>query len=137
MQRIYRRTTMPTRDFTKATLLKSRFGMDVLLKICCIFSEHLWRAALNLWTKTFAGLLNFSVAVTSEVVLIFAKLQTLHNFFYLFFLLISSIWIKQVRSYNSQFLKYFSFCEIHHISTEKDFFNDHFLLTIKEIKLIT
>ena len=27
------------------TLLKSHFGMSVLLLICCIFPEHLWRAA--------------------------------------------------------------------------------------------
>ena len=36
---------MPECDFKKvalATLLKSRFGMGVLLWICCIFSEHLF-----------------------------------------------------------------------------------------------
>ena len=34
-QQIYRRTPMPKRNF-----LKSHFAMDVLLLICCIFSEH-------------------------------------------------------------------------------------------------
>ena len=45
MQAIYRRTPMPKCDFTKvvfATLLKSHFGMGVLLCIYCIFSEHLF-----------------------------------------------------------------------------------------------
>ena len=45
MQQIYRRTLMPKCDFNKlakATLLKSRFGIGVLLWICCIFSEHLF-----------------------------------------------------------------------------------------------
>ena len=37
MQQIYRGTTMPKCDFNK-----SHFGMDVLLQICCIFSEHLF-----------------------------------------------------------------------------------------------
>ena len=48
MQQIYRRTSMPKCDFNKvalhsfATLLKSHFGMGVLLQICCIFSEDLF-----------------------------------------------------------------------------------------------
>ena len=35
---------MPKLDFNKveAILLKSHFGMGVLLQICCIFSEHLF-----------------------------------------------------------------------------------------------
>ena len=46
-QQIYRRTPMPKCDFNKvaswkATLLKSHFGMGVLLKIWCIFWEHLF-----------------------------------------------------------------------------------------------
>ena len=43
MQQIYRRTPMPKCDFNTvaATLLKSHFGMGVLLQICCISSEHL------------------------------------------------------------------------------------------------
>ena len=40
MQQIYRRTLMP-----KATILKSLFGMGVLLQISCIFSEHLFLVA--------------------------------------------------------------------------------------------
>ena len=32
----------PCRSFCKATLLKSHFGMGILLQICCIFSEHLF-----------------------------------------------------------------------------------------------
>ena len=43
MQQHYRRTPIPklisTTFFCK--LLKSHFGMGVLLKICCIFSEHI------------------------------------------------------------------------------------------------
>ena len=39
---IYRRTLMPKFDFNKATLLKSLFGMGVLLYNCCIYSEHLF-----------------------------------------------------------------------------------------------
>ena len=38
---LMRKTPMPTCDF-KATLLKSHFGMSVLLYVCCIFSEHLF-----------------------------------------------------------------------------------------------
>ena len=38
MQQIYK---TPCRS-VMATLLKLHFGMDVLLKICCIFSEHLF-----------------------------------------------------------------------------------------------
>ena len=37
IQQIYRRTPIP-----KTTLLKSHFGMGVLLQICCIFSAHLF-----------------------------------------------------------------------------------------------
>ena len=33
--------------YCKATLLKSHFGMGVLLQICCIFSEHLRVAAFG------------------------------------------------------------------------------------------
>ena len=40
MQQIYRRTFML--KCCKATLLKSHFGMGVLLQMCCIFSEHLF-----------------------------------------------------------------------------------------------
>ena len=40
MQQTYRRTPMPRCD-CKKTLLKSHFGMGVLLLICCIFSEYL------------------------------------------------------------------------------------------------
>ena len=38
---LMRKTPMPTCDF-KATLLKSHFGMSVLLYVCCICSEHLF-----------------------------------------------------------------------------------------------
>ena len=31
----------------QATLLKSHFGMGVLLKVCCIFSEHLFLRAAS------------------------------------------------------------------------------------------
>ena len=49
MQQIYRRTPMPKCDFNKfnkAPLLKSLFGMRVLLNICCIFLEHLFPRTL-------------------------------------------------------------------------------------------
>ena len=45
MQQIYRRTPVAKCDFNKvalATLLKSHFAMGVLLKICCMFLEHLF-----------------------------------------------------------------------------------------------
>ena len=52
MQQIYRRTPMPKCDFRKAaTLLKSDFGMGVLLYICCIFSERLYQE--HLWVAAF------------------------------------------------------------------------------------
>ena len=47
MQQIYRRAPMPKCDFSKvtkqreATLMKSHFGKDVHLLICCIFSQQL------------------------------------------------------------------------------------------------
>ena len=49
---------MPKCDFNKVavTLLKSHFGMGVLLYICCIFSEHLFlRTPLDgcLWIKQY------------------------------------------------------------------------------------
>ena len=49
MQQIHRRTPMRKHDFNKvSTLLKSYFGMGILLQICCIFSEHLLlRTSLN------------------------------------------------------------------------------------------
>ena len=40
MQQIYKKTPMP--KCCRATLLKSHFGMGVLLQICCIFSKHLF-----------------------------------------------------------------------------------------------
>ena len=45
MQQIYMRTLLSKCDFNKvalATFLKSHFDMDVLLKIGCIFAEHLF-----------------------------------------------------------------------------------------------
>ena len=52
MQQIYRRTPMPKCDFNKVAvakqfyiLLKSLFGMGVLLQICCVFPEHLFVGA--------------------------------------------------------------------------------------------
>ena len=45
MQQVYRKTPMPKCNFNKvakATLLKLHFGMGVLLKIGCIFSEPLF-----------------------------------------------------------------------------------------------
>ena len=43
IQQISRRTPMPKfATLLHATLLKSHFGMGVLLEICCIFSEHLF-----------------------------------------------------------------------------------------------
>ena len=51
MQQIYRRTPKLKCDFNKIAeqlLLKSHFGMGVLLQICCIFPEHLFlRTALD------------------------------------------------------------------------------------------
>ena len=43
MQQISSRTPMPKfAALLHTTLLKSNFGMGVLLEICCIFSEHLF-----------------------------------------------------------------------------------------------
>ena len=41
MQKIFRRTLISMYDFSKVALLKSHFGMSVVLYICLIFSEHL------------------------------------------------------------------------------------------------
>ena len=41
MQQIYRRTSIPKCNFNKVAI-KSHFGMSVLLKVGCIFSEHLF-----------------------------------------------------------------------------------------------
>ena len=40
--RRYKKTPEAAVHRCKATLLKSHFGMGILLKICCIFSEHLF-----------------------------------------------------------------------------------------------
>ena len=45
MRQIYRRTRMLKCDFNKVALLKSHFGMGVLLQICYIFSEYLYNNA--------------------------------------------------------------------------------------------
>ena len=47
MQQIYRRTPMPK------TLLKSHFGMGVLLYICCIFSEYFFTKNTSGWLLLF------------------------------------------------------------------------------------
>ena len=39
MQQIYRSTLMPKCDFT---LVKSHFGIGILLYICCIFSKNVF-----------------------------------------------------------------------------------------------
>ena len=44
---------MPKSDFNKScftTLLKSHFGMGFLLKICCMFSEHLFLGAASVYS---------------------------------------------------------------------------------------
>ena len=47
---------MPKSDFNKscfATLLKLHFGMGFLLKICCMFSEHLFLGAASVYSLAF------------------------------------------------------------------------------------
>ena len=43
MQQMCMRTPMAKCDFNKVALLKSHFGMGVLLYICCMFLVHLFQ----------------------------------------------------------------------------------------------
>ena len=79
------------RSCCKATLLKSRCGMGVLLKICCIFSEHLFlRTPLDSCFWVFHEINCFEIQmikVFNQVFLLlnvpFAKLNDPWNAFFL------------------------------------------------------
>ena len=65
-QQFYRRTPTPKGDFSKvaATLLKPHFGMGILLQICYLFSEHLFRRT-HLWTAA-SGICNYTFMFSWE-----------------------------------------------------------------------
>ena len=110
MQQIYKRTSMQKCDFYKVplfTLLKSHFGMGVLLWICCIFSEHLvlrtpldgcfWIYNFCYWIVYHNHLLFIINIFTERNFLCYSKLLSLHAFIfnYLIFIgvCINKVWL--------------------------------------------